>query len=455
MKNTRPSRRNVFLAATVLALLLLMVADYFFYHRKVYPGVYLYGVDVGGLTTAEARQLVQNNLDSKNFSGFRVFFHHGGQTWSFTCMELGLEVDWQDTLARAFAVGRERLPMLNYPARLRLLLHPKEVPLSFVTSEEKVHLALLPVAQALDKEPQEASFVLAADGVKVEIIPEHPGSRLDSQETSQLLEEAMQSYPDVAPVALAVREILPAVKAADLQNLRVRAEMAFFSTYFLLSLPGRVHNIRLAASAIDGTLLKPGVEFSFNAATGRTGVAQGYRLAPVIVAGEIVEGVGGGVCQVSSTLYNAMLLAGLKVVERANHSLAVSYVPPGRDAAVVYGWRDLRFLNNLDHGVWIRTFIEGNRLAIRLYGDPVPGREVKILTTDLETIPRGINFTQTDQLPAGTKEEVKKGQDGYRVTVWRVTSLNGLEISREMISSDFYKPVPGQFRVGTGPRPVH
>jgi len=150
----------------------------------------------------------------------------------FFLYELGLAVDWQDTLARVFAVGRERLPMFNYPTRLRLLLNPKEVPLSFVTAEKEFHLALLPVAQANDKEPQEARFVLAADGAKVEIIPEHPGTRLDSRETSQLLKKAMQNYPDVTPVALAVREITPTTIAAYLRKLQVRAEVSFFTLIF-------------------------------------------------------------------------------------------------------------------------------------------------------------------------------------------------------------------------------
>lgn len=444
------TRRFAFQAATALTLLLLVVADYFFYRDKIYPGVYLYGIDVGGLTRNEASRLVQKRLDLGNHAGTPIIFHYNEQSWSYTYGELGVAVDWADTLTRAFAAGRNRPILLNYPERISMLLKPVKLPLGFAVDQAQFSLALAPVLQFIDRELQDAKLDLAADGVTVEIVPEITGRRLMLEETRLLLESTLETYPGAVSLPLLVQESRPARTEADLRALRVRAEVSSFFTEFALSLPGRVHNIRLAAAALDGLLLDPGGEFSFNRAVGETGAAQGYQPAPVIVAGEIVEGVGGGVCQVSSTLYNAVLLAGLQVVERTAHSLAVSYVPPGRDAAVVYSWRDLRFLNNLGHGIWIRTFVKSDRLTIRLFGEPAAGKEIKLLTTDLEVIPKSTNYIETDLLAAGTQEQVKAGQDGYRVNVWRVTYLNGAEADRELLSRDYYRPVPAEVRVGTG-----
>lgn len=450
MKINCSIRRSAFQAVTALTLLLIVIADYFFYRDKIFPGVYLYGINAGGLTKTQASQLVQKTLEMEKLAGAAILFRYDEKIWSYNCQELGIAVDWADTLARAFAAGRNRPVMLNYPERVSLLLKPVKLPLSFAVDRTRFSQALAPAAQLIDREPREARFVLAEDGVAVRIAPEIPGRSLLMEETRQLLENSFKTYREPVTLPLLVREIKTYRTAADLQKLRVHAEVASFSTEFALSLPGRVHNIRLAASALDELVLEPEDEFSFNAVVGEAGAAQGYLPAPVIVAGEIVEGFGGGVCQVSSTLYNAMLLAGLQLVERTAHSLAIGYLPPGRDAAVVYGWQDLRFFNNLNHGIWIRTFADGNRLTVRLFGEPTPGKLLKILTTDLEVIPKSTQYTETDSLPAGTRVNVKKGQDGYRVAVWRIALLNGTELSRELLSRDFYRPVPAEVQIGTG-----
>lgn len=444
------ARRLVFPAVTALTLLLLVVADYFFYRDKIYPGVYLYSINAGGLTKAEANRLVQEELNRENLAGTVVLFRYNGKSWSFTFQELGVAVDWAETLAGAFAAGRKRMVPFSYAERIRLLLKPLQIPLKFAVDPAHFSQALIPAVQHIDRDPQEPRLELVEDGATVEIIPEKKGLRLLLEETRQLLENSLETYPVPESFPLLVRELRPARTAAGLSELRVRAEISSFSTQFSLTLPGRVNNIRLAAAALDDILLEPGGEFSFNETVGKTGAAQGYQPAPVIISGEIVEGFGGGVCQVSSTLYNAVLLAGLQVVARTGHSLAVGYVPPGRDAAVVYGWQDLKFRNALEHGIWIRTFVNGGLLTIRLFGDPVPGKEIKLLNSDLDIIPRSTNYIETDNLPAGAQEKVKAGQDGYRVSVWRVTHLGGVETSRELLSRDFYRPVPAEVRVGTG-----
>ena len=139
-----------------------------------------------------------------------------------------------------------------------------------------------------------------------------------------------------------------------------------FTTTFNAKVAGRSTNIRLASSKVDSVLLMPGQEFSFNNATGKITLAAGYKNAPVIVKGELQEGVGGGVCQVSTTLYNSVLYAGLDVVQRRAHSIPSSYVSIGRDAAVAYGSYDFKFRNNSGHDIKITCSTDGKNVTTTL-----------------------------------------------------------------------------------------
>lgn len=176
------------------------------------------------------------------------------------------------------------------------------------------------------------------------------------------------------------------------------------------------HNITRAASAINGLRISPGEEFSFNRVVGRCGVEQGYQKAPAIVSGVMREEWGGGVCQVSSTLYNAALIANLKITQRQPHSRRVSSVPPGRDAAIAFGVSDLRFVNNTGSPIRILALASENRLTVSIEGKP--GGLKVVIETDISRS-RGMACAQ----------------------VFRVISGSGAKYNRELISVDEY-PVP-------------
>ena len=254
-----------------------------------------------------------------------------------------------------------------------------------------------------------ASFKLSADRKSVTIEPDKPGRTVDVSATYQSLVEVLQTTLRSPKVNLSVQAVEAEVTAADLESLQVTEEVASFSTTISGS-ANRLHNIRKAAAAIDQLLVLPGTVFSFNETVGATTAATGYRAAPIIQNGKIVDGIGGGICQVSSTLYNAVLLADLELVERRNHGVRVNYLPPGLDATVAYGSIDLKFRNNRSHALWLRTFIDGNKLTTTIYGTKIPGQEVKVYTTNVEIIPAGDKITKTAELPKGKRELVTIGQ---------------------------------------------
>lgn len=198
------------------------------------------------------------------------------------------------------------------------------------------------------------------------------------------------------------------------------------------------HNARLAARALDGWVIGPHGLFSFNRAVGSWSFDRGYRKAPVSYDGELVPSFGGGVCQASSTLYNAALLAGMEVVERHRHSVAPGYVPPGRDAAVAQVDVDLRFRNPYPWPVRIHTSCQGDQLVVRMTGAQRPAERVA-LTSRILAVRRPQRLTR--DMPTGSSRSYLRspGAPGYRVVVYRVASRDGSEVSRERISEDTYR----------------
>ncbi|MHB1459074.1 MAG: VanW family protein [Armatimonadota bacterium] len=190
------------------------------------------------------------------------------------------------------------------------------------------------------------------------------------------------------------------------------------------------HNIRLVAEKLDGAVIRPGEVFSFNGTAGERVSDRGYVSAPVIVKGKLEDGSGGGICQVSSTLYNAALLAGMSIVERNPHTTPVSSVPPGRDATVLFGGADLRFRNDHKEPVIVKVDASGNRLVIRLTGHIADKPEYRITV-------------ESDDAVRPISSAVGSSQTRYRTAVvWREKTARGKTQSRELISSDTYKTLP-------------
>ena len=233
-----------------------------------------------------------------------------------------------------------------------------------------------------------------------------------------------------------------AAAAVGLVSANSLRTLAAFSTDMSARSIEQRHNITRAAAAVDGIVLRPGAEFSFNRAVGVCGAARGYRLAPAIVDGELRSEWGGGVCQVSSTLYNAALLAGLPITERHAHSRPVSSVPPGRDAASAFGIADLRFVNDSGSLMKIAASVRGNRLTISILGRLAAPREV-----DVYTRTQGRSASRARGLIAGGHYVLDACAHDETVLTYRVIREGRRPAVRELVSSDVYaspRPLPGQ-----------
>lgn len=241
--------------------------------------------------------------------------------------------------------------------------------------------------------------------------------------------------------------------ALEPQNIVLRSQ---FYTSYSMSTEERKFNILLASSALNGTLVASNEEFSFNLTVGERTVKRGYKTAKVIVGGEFVDGVGGGVCQVSTTLYNAALLAGLKIIEYHPHSLPVSYVAPSFDAMVNSSWADLKFVNNTKNPIIIFAYADGTRLTVKICGQKLNEKiERKSVVTEQIPAPENqVVYDDSGEYPdlyEGEYRVVKYGAIGYKSEGYLVINKNGKTFTQKL-RTDKYAPMRGKTVYGRAKR---
>jgi len=410
-------------------------------------GVYVAGMDWGGKSTATARAELEEWRKTHLQETLTLNFPTttGRRQWTPARAELGADIDVDATLQEAAEIGRQD----GFLQRLvRRFFGPKKVEIAprwTVDSGRLKHYLKRQVAPHVRREERSARLIVRKRGFK--IVPDRPGTALDLNAAVQTITERIVN-PSAEPLTLPVRVVKPHVTAADLKE--IEGVVASFSTHYA-ERGNRRRNIETACEKINGTVLKPGDVFSYNQVVGPRDAESGYRLAPVIIRGRLQPGLGGGVCQVSSTLYNAVLLADLKIVRRSHHAFPVHYLPAGRDATVAYDSIDLQFENSTDSVIAISADGSGGRVTMRILGKRVPGREVRIERTNLSSWGAGVQTVRDPGLPAGRRRTIEKGHAGHRVTVWRVVRINGTQVKREMISRDCYRAFPAIVAVGTRP----
>jgi len=226
-----------------------------------------------------------------------------------------------------------------------------------------------------------------------------------------------------------------------------------YTTKFRPHQRDRTHNLRLAAAALNETVIKPGEVLSLNERIGQRLEERGYRPAPIFIEGEVTASTGGGVCQIASTTYNAALLANLDIVERHHHSRPVDYVPTGRDATVYWGQYDLKIRNNLSHAVLLLATVGESSLTMKFLGAAEDDYDVEITRSGLTRIGYSTQEVPDPELEEGTRKVEKEGRSGWRVTVHRKVTRNGKLVREQKLHDDYYPPQNEIVRVGTKKKP--
>jgi vancomycin resistance protein YoaR len=279
-------------------------------------------------------------------------------------------------------------------------------------------------------------------------VSEHSGLTLDDTALSQRLVEALRNNTGqlVLPVKQGTKQV-PDAALAGISDV-----VSSFTTKFPVRKVDRNTNIRIASSKINGYVVPPGGTFSFNNVVGRRTIRDGFKEAPVFKNGKHDMGVGGGICQVSSTLYNAALFSNLKIVQRHNHSMPVPYLPVGRDATVDYGSLDLVIENNLQTPIAISSEYKPGALTFRILGKRNPAMSVKVESSSAESWDAGTKVITDSKLPPGAKRVLEKGTRGRSVRTFRVVYNAGVQVAREPLGRSYYKG--GQRVIAVGPKPA-
>lgn len=268
------------------------------------------------------------------------------------------------------------------------------------------------------------------------------------------LDEAKFLYDNTAEKTIKIPLIVtkPSITIDQLIQNEFGETLATFSTKYKESEKNRTVNVKLAASNINGTILMPGQEFSFNNIVGERTTKNGFKVATVYSANQLVQGLGGGICQVSSTLYNVALLADLNIVERRNHQLSVAYVPLGQDATVAYGSIDFRFTNNRSKPVKITAEAKNGVLTINLLGTKDKsdeGKEIVIKTVTNSSKAFTTKTIEDNTMNVGEKVIIQNGGYGFTVSTYKIVKVNGTEISNTFLHKDTYNPLQEIVKVGT------
>lgn len=248
--------------------------------------------------------------------------------------------------------------------------------------------------------------------------------------------EFLQDKRITLEVPLAVLQ--PDITLSALKDQGIERKIAEFGTSLGASGPGRTYNVESAAKAVNGTVLPPGAVFDYGKAIEKARVEYGFREAPVIVNGKLQPGIGGGICQVSSTLYNAALRAGLEIVERRNHSLPVNYLPKGQDATFAEGYINFRFRNTTGKYLIIKTAVQGRSLTVKLFGTFPKNVSYRIHSKTVEVLPPVDKYVNDSSLPRGGTRVIQNGKTGYVVETYITRIVDGKAEEVKKLSRDVY-----------------
>ena len=426
----------------VVVFISLIFLSYFLSYPKVYKGVAVEGVDLGG----RSREEVVATLVSwqKEYHEKYIMIHYGDREVKVDASSIDLDVDVNAMLDEIFNYGRrgswwERITNIYTSAK-----DGYPISLDVKYNEDKLNYLLEQWKEIIECPPRNATYNM----VTGKIIPQELGYRLESDILGLLLLDSFKKTMD-SPVILPVETLYPETTVEDIMNNGIRETLSTYTTIFNKQDNNRVENIKLAARKTNGHILYPGKVFSFNEVVGPRQKVYGFKEALEIIDGEFVPGVGGGICQVSSTLYNAAILANLDIVERYNHSKPLSYVPLGRDATVFFGELDFKFANNTSKPVMIITQVDDNKLIVGILGQRPLAETIEIKTVNQETIPPEIVRKPDTSLYIGETKIDKQGKPGYLVTTLRLVRSKGREIAREVLSKDTYLADDTIIKVGT------
>ena len=411
---------------------------------KIHTNITVKGINVGGMTYSQAESTLREKFEPTiDESAFNLKF--GERVWKLSYRDVEFQYEYEDAVTKAYDIGHKGSFFKKVADVISSQLERKDIDLNYSYDTQYISKRLEDISKELGQEAKDATITLK-DSVFI-ITDEVEGRKLDVNKSYDNIKAQIEKLAAL-DMDLVVEVTPPDIKRSDLEN--IKDNLGEYSTKFNAADVDRTHNIKIATSSAAGILIKPGEIYSVDKIVGPRLAKYGYKEAKVIINNELVPGIGGGVCQVSSTMYNAALLSNMKIVERRSHSLPSSYIPLGRDATISEGYIDLKFQNTTQYPIYIHGEVKGSWVKFSIYGrNENPGRTVKIRTEVIKKTEPQITIIEDPTLPEGTEVEEKKAYTGYVVRSFRVVMENGLEVFSEELPKSVYRVANGVKRVGT------
>lgn len=510
LKALLKNKKHLVPAAALCMTAVVLTGCFFAYaaaYQRIFPNVRVEDLDVGGMKENDAIKEI-NAAFYNIISERRMDFECCGNKKTVALEELGAELDEKKTAEAAFNVGRQG-GVLKKTARLLLSAFKKtELPLEISIDEAKLEALISELAAGNEVEPEKAGYTL--EGNQLTVKKGHGGKRVDRQKAiaavkaavadtkasklvfeieeiaaekvdvdkfyeelsapakdaeykyedgkvsvidekpriivdKEKLKQALRSETD--GYTLTVETEMPEVSGQKLRDMLFRDTLGTYSSAFYTSTAERASNVTLTAQRINGYILMPGDVFSYDKTIGRRTAANGYKTAGVYVGNKVESGIGGGICQTSSTLYSAALYANLEIVSRTSHSLPVSYVPAGQDATIAEGYIDLKLKNNTEYPVKIVAAVNDRKITCSILGVKIPGQTVELVHSTVSTSEPKLERTVSEAVPKGYKYVTNKGASGYTVASNRIVKINGETVKNEKLTRSIYRAAPIEEKV--------
>ena len=468
-------------------------------NQKMMSGITIKGIDVSGLSKEEAKAKLETIYSEKMGKEIHIKYNEYESSLNPTLMEVSYDVD--KAVEEAYKIGREGNIFINNYQILFTLIGKKDVDVNMTLNEEVTRQSIQDIGVNLPGIVIESSYFIEEDiltitrgkeGIAIDEesllnkvkdnlndiniqenditipvvhkIPEEINIDKIHEEVYKEVQDAYYTkdpftiYPEVEGVdfdveaakALIAAEVKdeyqiqliitkPKVTVSQIGSEAFPDRLSNFTTRYDASAKDRTTNLVIACQKLNGKVIMPGETFSYNQTLGKRTAAAGYKNAAVYENGQVVDGIGGGICQISSTLYNAVLMANLEIVERRNHQFVTSYLPAGRDATVVYGAIDFKFKNTRQYPIRLSASAKNGIATISIYGIKEENEYTfSFNTKTIASIPFGTKYVEDASLPAGTEKVQQNGVNGLKTETYITKMLNGKVISTTLLSRDTY-----------------
>lgn len=419
------------------------------WNNRIYLGVEVQNIDLGGMEKEEAKEKLSKELESKLLDK-KIIVKIDELEFELPYSEISPTFDLNDVVDSAMNFGKNGSILKKYAYIKNNGKEKYEMDLKLLYDEEKLKAWEESINNKIKTEPKDAT--LSINGRKFSVVNEVIGKSINIDEFHEKLKDAIATHiNDDAVVSMNLEVVQPKIKSDDLS--KINGIIGSYSSNYGASSEGRSSNIELATKAINGTILMPGEEFSFNEIVGPRTTERGYKKAATYVGNKIEPGIGGGICQVSTALYRAIMHGNIRSTERRNHSMSVGYAKPGLDATVSYGDIDYKFKNIYNSPIYIEGNTYNKVMTYNVYGniESLSGKTYDMENEILQTIDPTVKVIDDSTLPVGKEVTESAGMTGYKVNSYQLTYENGVQTSKELIATDYYTAVDTVVKKGTQP----